>query len=516
MALKPSGSLRIGDAPGSDARLTVSQAASLLDATAAPEIVVGRAGKGTLTVANQAEVKVRRLQVGHDAGSEGVVTLLTAGQVEVTGEIRMGAAAGGQGQLSVNGGADVFAGKISLGRSSADNKLVVDGATGASKVRIAKELLAGEAGQGEVEVRNGGVLEFAGPDPFAAVTPASNDGVGDGGLLVDGTDSRFDLRNGALGIGIAGAGRLTVSNGGEVLAHSLDVGANGQNSLVTITGDLSAVRTTEGIRIRNGRIELGQGALLELQTDVSTASLTLIEPAVISLNGGGVKVGSAGAPPGGVVRVDNGRLNGSGTIEGDVEVVAPGTISPGSGESRRVVITGDFVQSGGTLIVEVTGAALPNNDRLEVGRGVVITGGELKVYFAGIMPQTGQSFPFIQFEENFTGTYPVVTVLGLEPGFMFSQQVVSPGVFGLVALNDGQPLPPGSSLSLSGFQVNDRGEIQFNVSGTPGRLTHVEVSEDLMSWSSFDRLELPAGTPATLRDGRLNVLPARFFRAVSW
>lgn len=516
LALKPPGALRIGDAAGSDARLTVSQATSLLDATAAPEIVVGRAGKGTLTVANQAGVKARRLQVGEDAGSEGVVTLLTAGQLDVTGEVRLGSAAGGQGQLSVKGGADVFSEKISLGRSSAANKLVADGATGASKVRIVKELLVGEAGRGDVEVLNGGVIEFTGSAPFASVTPASNDGVGDGGLLVDGTDSRFDLRNGALGVGIAGAGHLTVSNGGEVLARSLDVGANGQDSLVTITGNLSAVRTTEGIRVWNGRVELGAGALLELRTDVSTASLTLIEPAVMALDGGGVKVGSAGAPPGGILRVDHGRLNGSGTIEGDVEVVGPGTISPGSAESRRLAISGDYVHSGGTMIVEVTGTALAGNDRLEVGRGVVITGGELKVYFAGIKPQTGQSFPFLQFHDNLTGTYPIVTVLGLEPGFQFAQQVISPGVFGLVALSDGQPLPPVSSLVLSGFQANGEGEIQFNVSGAAGRLTRVEATENFITWTFFDRLELPAGTPATLHDRRLRLVPVRFFRAVSW
>lgn len=166
------------------------------------------------------------------------------------------------------------------------------------------------------------------------------------------------------------------------------------------------------------------------------------------------------------------------------------------------------------MVVEVTGTALASNDHLQVGGGVTISGGELKVYFAGVIPQTGQSFPIIQYQNNLIGSFPTVSVLGLEPGFQFAQQVISPGVFGLIALNDGEPLSPPPATFFTEIHFDQTGGASFTVNGTGGTLTTVQTSSDLKKWSMLRRID-PSGQGSPIADRRSGIFPALFYRAVS-
>lgn len=470
-------------------------------------------GPATVTVSSQGTVNSQSVQVGDSNTGTGGINLLSAGQLEVGGTLSLGGVNGSQGQVSVGGGADVFANEVVIGQSTQANLLTVDGAGGASAVHITSDLLVGQAGRGNVQILNGGVIQLTGQYPFVSVTPYDDGLVANGSFLVSGVDSLLDVSAGALGVGIGGDANLTVIGGGKVKAGTLDVGAVsfGAGSQVMVTGNTSAILTTGGIRLWQGRIQVLNGGFVGLQTDVSTKSLTIIEPAVITINGGGVKVGSAGAPPAGVLRVDNGFFNGSGTITGAVEVIAQGIISPGSHESPRIAISGTYLQSGGTLEVEVTGSALANNDHLEVGGSATITGGQLVVYFAGeTAPKTGDTFPFLKFGNTLTGTFPTVTIVGLEPGFQFTQEVIAPGLFGIVAHNDGALL--GTTNSTLSATNNLAGQYGFTISGQAGRRYEIQSSSDLKTWSFLSSLVLTNGTGTPYVDQSSALYRQRFYR----
>jgi hypothetical protein len=72
--------------------------------------------------------------------------------------------------------------------------------------------------------------------------------------------------------------------------------------------------------------------------------------------GARVTVGAVDFPPPGTVRVGaGGRLKGSGRVQGKIEVVNGGFVSPGASPGT-LTIEGDFVQQvGGRLEVEIGG-----------------------------------------------------------------------------------------------------------------------------------------------------------------
>ncbi len=109
---------------------------------------------------------------------------------------------------------------------------------------------------------------------------------------------------------------------------------------------------------------------------------------------------------GGSVVVAGGVLDGNGTVNGDLTnsggAVAPGN-SPGT-----LSITGDYLQTAGSLLMEIDGqAADTQHDVLDVSGTLTINGGRLDLV-TGFTPAVGNTFDILNFASS-SGAFDTIT-----------------------------------------------------------------------------------------------------------
>jgi hypothetical protein len=206
---------------------------------------------------------------------------------------------------------------------------------------------------------------------------------------------------------LTNTGTIDYVSGGQILgnlvnAGTLQVDANGQvqagggNTPPQLTNTASGtVNVPAG---KNLVLYTGQPSSFQNAGTVNVAG-QLQAPSYVQ-TGGTTTLTAAGAAntlalvPGGAVQLQGGTLRGTGIVDGDVQntggTVAPGT-SPGT-----LTIDRNYVQgAGGTLAVDVAGAAPGTGyDQLVVG-GTAALGGTLNVATSAFTPATGQQFKII-------------------------------------------------------------------------------------------------------------------------
>ncbi len=263
----------------------------------------------------------------------------------------------------------------------------------------------GFLGSGRLEIRNGGFVDHTGTWVFnLGVASGSN-----GEVLVQGVDSRLET-NGLLIVGDHGSGKLTVADGGRVIAG---VGGmwtahfpDSQPSEVIVDGYQLYASTlqVQGDLFVSGDFVQGSGV---------SSTLTVS-------NGGIVDVaGEAKLWSNGTVRLDNGsiyarNLNiGGGRLEGDGAVVLSaaeavynaGSVAPGVA-SGLLTVTGDYVQAAaGSLEIEIGGVLSGiEYDRLTVSGNATLAGDLIVSLINGFMPTPTDSFTILQ-ADNLAGNF---------------------------------------------------------------------------------------------------------------
>jgi len=370
--LVTTGDIRL--AAGEPDRVVEQTATSILVRGTLPEVAVGFDGTGSMSLSDGAEVKVERI----------------AGPTDTTnGTFNLGRREGSTGSLTVD------ASRIEVTTTS--------GPFGAI-------FFVGRSGSGSVSFTNGSELLVRTLTPTSALTAQGASafiiaaaGSATGSAVVDASTVTADNgnENAFVDVGRMGSGTLVVRNGGLVRAlgdqSRVLVGRfPGSSGSLTIDGPGSVVSsgfiaTIGQNRELDGRIEAG-----------GTGTVTLLDGGTLSVPD--LFIGSGGT------------LSGTGTITGIVHNEG-GTVLPGS--SPGTLTVGDYVQTAGTLVIEIAGPGAGQFDQLWAKGGTIdIQGGEIVLAFLdGYIPDAGDSFRFLRGAAilTFAGFEDAITITGLDP-----------------------------------------------------------------------------------------------------
>lgn len=330
-----------------------------------------------------------------------------------------------------------------------DNSVLVgvsSGSTGVLNVNggsiTAPMLIAGQSDDtrpstGTVTISNGGQFIAtldSGPSGPLPGQPAVGIGRGlgsTGTVNVDGVGSKLIGNLGSMSIGRAGSGTLNITNGGSVI-----VGGTVFGSTPTVTG--SSLIVVDGV---GSKLDAGTNSIL---LGINNNSLDPNDPihgtATLNVRGGGEVVGN-------VTLGQGGTLRGDGTIIGNVLNLG-GTIMPGNSPGT-LHIDGDFTQNGGTIDIEIAGAAL--FDTIDVTMDVDLDNVLIRfIFIGGYAPTAGDNYDFLTVGGSIINDNPLYEILGLQPGFVYGVSNVN-GVLALNARTDGVAVPEPASLALLGL-----------------------------------------------------------------
>lgn len=373
-------------------------------------LTVAADGDALLTVSDGSTVSSDWTRVGANSGGDGQIDIsgtdtafttgtlhlgrlglgifnLTEGATAVTGTTHLGWAIGGSGHASIANSPWTVNGALVVGDQGAGNLLVEDSATVSSN---AAAIGASESGEGDVSVIGTDSAWTINGDLSAGITGTARLSIGNGATVsnnagfigrfagavaevsVSGAGSEWH-NNGNLTIGNYGEGTLTIAAGAAVTNHLTSIG-NEPDSIgqVVVSGSGSTWTSTSDLNIGNQ----GTGTLT-ISADATVESNGFVRIADQPGASGLLQVdGELSAAMPVIVNVD-GRIRGSGQINGEVRINDGGALEPGVGPGT-LAIAGDLViQTDAILDYEldtpgVVGAG--TNDLIEVDGDLTLNG----------------------------------------------------------------------------------------------------------------------------------------------
>ncbi|MQB12791.1 autotransporter domain-containing protein [Agrobacterium sp. ICMP 6402] len=357
--------------------LRVSGSGSALRNSA--NLYVGNAGKGSLQIDAGGAVTSGAGYVATLGGSRSSVTIAGGGSSwTVARALVVGYQNGAVGEVSVDTGAGIQAGQVTLGELAGSSGILMIEGTGSNVTAEVDNNLAdsgsmniGRSGTGQVTVLNGASLNA---NQLSLGTEAGSDGA----LRIVGVGSHAEIGN-TLVIGRSGGGTVEVTGGGSVAATTIVIAsAAGSTGVLNIgaaagqtahsAGEVEAEAIAFGAG--NGSIVLNHSENdYELSADISGAGRIDAENGVTTLGGnnsysGGTTI-SAGTLKGTATSF------GSGEIANNAALVVDGAgrlsnVISGSGSfektgSGNLILTGNSTHSGTT---EVSSGKLSVNGSL--------------------------------------------------------------------------------------------------------------------------------------------------------
>jgi len=352
---------------GGSGSVEVTGATSRWDSTG--EFSIGRAGSGTMTVLDGAQVTSNALEIGYNTTGAGTLTVSGIGSSWTnTTAIRVGNE--GTGTLNITSGAVVTTLDSMIGHFN--QGIVNIAGNGSSLVNTGNMIVGGE---------NTGALSITGGGKASAQNTAVGLDVGSGGSIsISGAGSQL-LSPTNLFVGVEGAGLMFVQAGGSVQSGTAALGTQiGGIGEATVTGAGSIWQATADLAIGvdgTGALTIADGGRVEVAStlriaDTATASGTL--------NIGRAK-GFAAAAPGTlaasaiVFGAGNGKIvfnHTSDSYEFAAAMSGTGTIETVAGTT---VLTGN--SSGFNGLTTVGGGTLAVNGSLG-GTVDVLAGGRLQ------------------------------------------------------------------------------------------------------------------------------------------
>ncbi|MGM4920306.1 autotransporter domain-containing protein [Tardiphaga sp. 813_E8_N1_3] len=372
------------------------------------DLRVGDSGTGTLMIQNGGAVSNVIGWIGNNVGSTGTATVDGAGSSWTnSGSLYVGN--GGAGTLTIQNGGTVSNGGIgSLGyNSGSTGTATVDGAS--STWTNSGSLYVGNAGAGALTIQNGGAVSNV--TGYLGVVAGST-----GTATVDGVGSSW-TNSSDLNIGYGGTGTVTIRNGGVVSNVTGFLGINagstgtatvdGIGSSWTSSGDLYVGRSGTGtLTIRNGGAVSSSGVAFIGELAGSTGTVT-VDGAGSSFTNSGLIIGSFGT---GTLTIQNG-----------------GTVSSAAG------YVGSNNLSTGTVTVDGAGSSWTSSGTLYVGNSGT---GTLTIANGGIVSTA--SGMQIATSAGSTGTLNIGAASGLAaaaPGALTTPSVVFGAGTGRIVFN---------------------------------------------------------------------------------
>ena len=323
---------------GGSATVTVDGAGSSW--TNSGDLWIGNSySDGTLEILNGGTVSSFRGYLGYFGGSSGTATVDGADSSWTMAELVIGDE--GDGTLTIlNGGtvssstsADyVYVGKV----SGSSGTVTVDGA--GSRWNNANGLTIGNFGNGTLAIQNGGVFSNSGGLVYVGEESGSS-----GTVTVDGAGSSLFHTGNFMFIGVAGDGTLEILNGGHLRSIYLRVGTeSGSSGTVTVDGAGSSAEIYGDVGVGTG----GTGTLNILDGVVSVRpenGVIVGVQGIVNLTGGQLTAPDIDAATAGAQFNFSGGKLAVGTFTGNLYNNG-GTLSPGNSPGTTI-ITGDYTQS---------------------------------------------------------------------------------------------------------------------------------------------------------------------------
>ena len=330
-----------------------------------------------------------------------------------------------------------------------------------------------------------------------ATVPGSNLAITTGSLTVDGTTSTPEFLGGSITIGspvsitnanFETANAPTLSTTSTItLGSGVDIGGTG-GATFAAAGVVAGTGTTGTYGFGSDSLVLTGGA-----TTVSGGNTLASGP--LTVQGGTVQDDGTVDPSS--MTLTGGTLDGTGTVDGPVRNTS-GTVSPGDGAPGVLSIGGTYEQdSGGTLVIELTGYTTPGTDfsQLTVS-GTATLGGDLSLTDTGSAPATGSTFEILTYGSGSSGTF---NLSGPSAGTYLPAYGGS-GVT-LTALVPPANCPSGSDV----FTPTSGNSGEWNGGGT--WLPAVPGSGSIACWSTGTTVTLSSGdeTVASVQGGALDI-----------
>jgi hypothetical protein len=358
-----------------------------------------------------------------------------------------------RGLLQVTGDGTVFAESALNVGADARGEMVVS----ASELEIGAggSLNIGLRAQGSVEIENGGsVVLGADANVRLGGNAAGSISLTGSNSLIIGQSADVDIAaDGMLSLtsGRIEVGNLNIQNGGSAFIGTGSSAAIMEQTTVSTGGllDISganAIVSSAGLLLIGGQISIQDGGRLSVTQPAGETARML---------GGVLDIGEGSHMNVGTLQFEGGTVMGRGTLFGSV-LHSGGFIRPGASPGI-LTIDGDYIQSGGTLVLEIGGMnAGTQHDQLVVTGAFDLAGGEIEFSFIdGFAPLAGQTFDLFDVAGSFSNA-STFRVSGLEDGWDFETNFnPETGGFVLTALNDavampgpGAPVPVPASLPL--------------------------------------------------------------------
>ena len=404
------GGLVMGTSVGLAGTVAVDGASSLL--TVAAGITDGSTASGLLQVTNGGTIELtgtKGINIGASAGSFGSMVVSGASALVSFGASAKGITVGnaGSGTVDVLSGGTIAmngVGGLGIGQASGAVGLVMVSGVGAliNEGAAGNGMGVGQAGQGTLEVLNGGTVSLA--------ATGSGDGIGVGqtaggsGLIqVSGSGALLSLNtpNAGMSVGQSGQGTLEVQNAGAVsiTGKGLGIGtAAGGSGTVSVSGSgasITTLGTAGGITV--GGVAAGQLSISSTGTVSSSA---------------GIFIAQSSSAASGTLTVDDGTLLDTGALT--VGNLGSGTLTVQ--DAAAVTITGS-VGAGVDIGMAATGSGtvtIDNASLTETG-GIFAVGasgkGSLTVQNAGTLSTSQISGPAGDIGSS-TGGFGTATVTG--------------------------------------------------------------------------------------------------------
>jgi T5SS/PEP-CTERM-associated repeat protein len=376
----------------------------------AADLTIGNQGRGSLSIANSARISIADdLFIANGASAVGNLFITGFGStVDVGDTLLIGS--GGTAFVQVSGSGRLTGDDSILGQlAGSDGRLTVSGI--ASTLTQSNSITIGEAGRGEFQVQS---------QATATTTNAviGNASAGTGFAVISGTGAKWTV-NGFVNLGVSGSGTLNVLDGGTVTttgALRMGTGA-GSESHVVVSGTTSVLNVGSTVSIG----ELGFGTFdIRNSAHVTSTSVIIADHSnargevlvdgvgsswkiagtldvshpgegQLAITSGGfvsttgvVRIAAAGRllmstgrlEAGGTGLTNNGIIQGTGRIIGNVTNTATGRIRLGVGNSMILASgltnTGLVDMEGSEL--EVLGAVTNNSD-IDLRNATFRTGG---------------------------------------------------------------------------------------------------------------------------------------------
>lgn len=451
-------------------------------------LIVGDAGEGSLSIANDSPVAAGMTVIGNAANSTGFVSVTGASTDTTTpldtGPLTVGNA--GTGTLSISD-AKVQSGEALIGEMDASTGTVnVGGATGNGEWTLGGALTIGDRGNGTLAITSGSVSTSGGE----SVTVGRSEG-STGFATVQGIDSFLGTLGGLFvgsnGMGnmlidggamvqadffnIGGLNRGDVSLGGSIVnakgvTHStidvttFQVGTFGRGILAVFDDALVTAETVDfgtGGPGGNATIEISESGVIQASGDISIgeldpadvefagkATVTLLSSSLLSGDRVLLREGSTINGSFGIIRVQNGLIDQGGTLAGlnNVEDLSP--LKQELDPIGSLMIDGDLMKTGGVIEIGVRGLSAEEFGVLEVTGNADLTDATVRFVFVdGFLPQTGNMIPFLEVGGTLTMTPLAMEFEGVAEGFDFQVNEMD-GMLMFEALNNAQALaqPP--------------------------------------------------------------------------